>query len=131
MASTPIPPSGIRLLVILLTCATALIHLALAFQFPDGPDPIFILNGLGYLGLVTLLYLPVAPLIPYRGWIRWTLFGYTCLTIILWILIGPKDFIWGYIDKLIEVSLAALLWMEQQTVSQRNLAAAQRERSRL
>jgi hypothetical protein len=117
MASTPLPPSGIRLLVILLACATALIHLVLAFQFPDGPDPIFILNGLGYLGLVTLLYLPVAPLSHYRGWIRWTLLGYTVLTIILWILIGPKELIWGYIDKLIEVCLAVLLWMEQQAFS--------------
>jgi hypothetical protein len=119
LVSTPIPPGAIRMLVILLTVATALIHIVLAFQFPEGPDAVFILNGLGYLGLVTLLYLPL--LAKQRTWIRWLLLGYTILTIILWVLIGPKDLIWGYVDKLIEVTLVVLLWMEQQTLTQRRL----------
>ncbi|MEJ7631651.1 MAG: hypothetical protein WKF28_04040 [Rubrobacteraceae bacterium] len=42
--------AGLRAGIILLTGATALIHLQLNF-----PDPVFMLNGLGYLGLLAAL----------------------------------------------------------------------------
>jgi hypothetical protein len=107
--------------IIVLTIATALIHIYLAFQFPERPDPIFFLNGVGYWGLVTLLYLPLAQLDRYRSQIRWALMAYTALTLILWVLIGqgspltntPPNLV-AYIDKLIEVALLVLLWSEQQ-----------------
>lgn len=92
--------------VILLTLATALIHLQLNF-----PDPVFILNGLGYLALLAALYLPLPRLARYRNLVRWALVGYTTLTIFLWILVGARTTI-GYIDKLIEVALIALLVLE-------------------
>ncbi len=114
MASTPLPARVIRLLIILLTLATALIHMVVAFQIPNGPDFIFLLNGLGYLVLVTLLYWPPPFVQPYRSLVRWTLFGYTALTILLWVLIGPRELL-GYLDKLIEAGLLVLLWMEQRT----------------
>ena len=90
--------------IVLLTLGTALIHLQLAF-----PDPVFILNGLGYLTLLVALYLP--QLARYRNVVRWVLVGYAALTIILWILIGARTSI-GYIDKAIEVTLIALLLIE-------------------
>ena len=71
----------------------------------------FILNGLGYLALLAALYLPVAPLARYRGAVRWVLVGYTALTILLWVLIGARSTI-GYVDKVIEVALIALLLLE-------------------
>jgi hypothetical protein len=114
MSSTPLPARVVRLLVILLTLATALIHMGLAFQIPNGPDFIFLLNGLGYLVLVTLLYWPPPFVQPYRSRVRWALFGYTALTILLWVLIGHKGFL-GYLDKLFEAGLLVLLWMEQQS----------------
>jgi hypothetical protein len=100
---------------------TALLHLYLAFRFPNGPDPIFILNGLGYIGLVTLLYLPVPALDHLRPLVRWVLMGYTALTIALWVVMGagspltdtPPNPI-AYIDKLIELALLVLLWLDQQ-----------------
>ena len=39
--------------IIVLALITAFLHLAAAMDkqlFPDGPDPLFLLNGLGYLG---------------------------------------------------------------------------------
>ena len=92
--------------IILLTLATALIHLQLAF-----PDPVFILNGLGYLALLAALYLPVAPLARYRNIVRWALIGYAALTIFLWILLGARTSI-GYLDKAIEIALILLLLLE-------------------
>lgn len=92
--------------IIVLTLCTALIHLQLNF-----PDPMFILNGLGYLALLAALYLPISQLQDYWHLVRWTLVGYTALTIFLWILFGARTPI-GYIDKLVEVALILLLLIE-------------------
>ena len=96
----------LRVGIALLTLATALIHLQLAF-----PDPAFILNGLGYLALLAALYLPVRRVARYRNTARWVLIGYAALTIFLWILLGARTPI-GYIDKAIEVALITLLLIE-------------------
>jgi len=96
--------TALRIAVVIVTLGTALIHLQLNF-----PDPVFILNGLGYLALLTALYLP--RLARYRNAVRWVLIGYTALTIFLWILIGARAPI-GYIDKAIEVALIVALLLE-------------------
>jgi hypothetical protein len=98
--------AALRAGIVLLTLATAVIHLQLAF-----PDPVFILNGLGYLALLAALYLPVSRLARYRNAVRWVLVGYTALTIFLWILLGARTPI-GYIDKAIEITLILLLLLE-------------------
>ena len=46
--------------IIVLVVATALLHLAASRDpvlFPGGPDPLFTLNGLGYLGLLGAYFL--------------------------------------------------------------------------
>ena len=96
----------LRIGIIVLTLATALIHLQLAF-----PDPAFILNGLGYLGLLAALYLPIPRVARYRNLVRWVLVVYTALSIVLWIFLGARTPI-GYIDKAIELSLIALLLLD-------------------
>ena len=101
--------AGLRAGIILLTGATALIHLQLNF-----PDPVFMLNGLGYLGLLAALYLPVPQLARHRNIVRWTLICYTALTVVLWIAIGERTFI-GYADKVIEIALIVLLLIESRT----------------
>ena len=98
--------AALRVGIVLLTLATAIIHLQLAF-----PDPGFILNGLGYLTLLAALYLPVPRLVHRRNVVRWVLIGYTALTILLWVLLGARTTI-GYVDKTIEVALIALLLLE-------------------
>jgi uncharacterized membrane protein len=96
----------LRIGIIVLTLATAFIHLQLNF-----PDPVFILNGLGYLALLAALYLPVPQLARYRNVLRLALIGYTALTIFLWILLGARTPI-GYIDKIIEVALISILLLD-------------------
>jgi hypothetical protein len=98
--------NALRAGIVLLTLATALIHLQLAF-----PDPVFILNGLGYLALLAALYLPIPQVAGYRNAVRWVLIGYTALTIFLWILFGARIPI-GYTAVAIEVALIALLLLE-------------------
>jgi hypothetical protein len=98
--------TAIRVGVVLLTLITAIVHLSLLF-----PDPVFILNGLGYLTLLAALYLPIPWLAPYRHVVRWTLIGYATLTISLWIAIGERTLL-GFSTTADEVALVILLLLE-------------------
>ena len=113
--------------IILLVLATAILHLAASFDrvlFPDGvPDPLFLLNGLGYLGLLGAYFLPI-PFFQQRHKLVWqVLFGYVILTIVAWIVIWvginvigngvqffSRDSIYGVPAKIIEVILLTQLW---------------------
>jgi hypothetical protein len=102
--------------IILFTLATAFLHLSL---FPIlGLDPIF-LNGFGYLALLGAYFLPISFLQQNHKLVWWALFGYTILTIILWIILGNKDFsadtssMIGYYAKAAEVILLAFLWADK------------------
>jgi hypothetical protein len=92
--------------VVLLASATALIHIVLAL-----PTNLimFYLNGLGYIGLAAALYLP--RFAAYRRTIRWTLIGFTAVTIVGWAIFGERSLI-AYIDKMIEAALIGLLAVE-------------------
>lgn len=103
-----------KLAVILLTVATAVIHLALGIFAMRG-DVLFILNGLGYLGLLGALYLPLAFLQPYRRWARWGLMAFTAVTILAWVVITRFDSTpIGYLDKVIELALIIALYLERE-----------------
>ena len=93
---------------------TALIHLLEGLN----AAPWLILNGLGYVGLLGALYLPLGILARVRNQIRWTLIGYTLLTIILFFVTHPwgmyrGSFEWlGLGTKAIELSLIGLMFIE-------------------
>ncbi len=110
---------AVRAVIIILTVATALIHFRQAFLFPT-PDPLFILNGLGYLGLLAALYLPIPQLSGYKRIIRFALIGFTALTFVLFfILTGGVGTSIAYIDKTIEAILIVLLAIESRNASRR------------
>jgi hypothetical protein len=101
---------AVQIGIILLAIATAVIHLTLSF-----PDPMFILNGLGYLGLAAALFLPLPFLTERRTLVRYVLMGFTLLTIILWVAIGMRTPV-GYTAKVIEIALLALLWLDRKRI---------------
>jgi hypothetical protein len=92
--------------VILLTFATAIIHLALGIP---NMMVMFILNGIGYIVLVIALYLPA--LKKQQSWIRWALIAFTAVTILGWVFVGARTTI-AYADKLIEVALIVMLLLD-------------------
>jgi hypothetical protein len=108
--------------IFVLTVATAVIHLYLALSaiasigFNFGVM-LFILNGLGYLGLLAVLQLPIRQLARFRSAARWTLIAFAALTIVLFFIIAPEYTIIGYVDKAIEVALIALLLADAYTAS--------------
>lgn len=110
------PLNSIAYGVILLTTITALIHLYLSFQFPNGPDPAFLLNAIGYFALLIAIYAPFSLLARYRSLCCWLLIAYTALTIVLWLFFGANSWI-AYIDKSVEVLLILLVWAETRRFS--------------
>ena len=115
--------------IALLGLFTAILHLAAAFDrtlFPDSPDPLFILNGLGYIGLLGAYFLPIKFFQDRHKLVWRTMIGYVILTIVAWLVIWVgfsvirdglpffgHDSIYGVPAKIAEVILLVLLRADQ------------------
>lgn len=106
MNATQTKFGAVQIGIILLAVATALIHISLAI--PQNMI-MFYLNGAGYLALTAALFLP--QLKGYRNLVRWAMIGFAAVTIIGWAAIGERTTI-AYVDKVIELALIALLWID-------------------
>ena len=99
-----------RYAIIALTVITAVIHLGLGIGFTD---PLFILNGVGYLVLIVALYF-ISPLAGQRSLIRWALLAFTAVTFVLYFVLTDNILSpLGIIDKVIELILIILLWLDR------------------
>ena len=91
--------------ILALTLVTAFVHLSLA-------GVLFLLNGLGYLGLAGLVAIAYAvdhPLVERFAWVpRLALMGYAATTIVGYLIIGPYSTV-GWATKAVEVGLIVLL----------------------
>ncbi len=116
--------------IILLALITAVLHLAAAFDkvlFPDGtPDPLFLLNGLGYIGLLGAYFLPIKFFQDKHKLVWQVFFGYAILTIVAWLVIWvginvignhvpffSRDSIYGVPAKIAEVALLYFLQQDK------------------
>ena len=115
--------------IILLGLFTAILHLTAAFDkalFPDSPDPLFILNGLGFIGLLGAYFLPIKFFQEHHKLVWQVLFGYVILTIVAWLVIWvglnvikdgvpffSHDSLYGVPAKIAEVTLLGLLWSDK------------------
>ncbi|MBA2713971.1 MAG: hypothetical protein H0U55_10540 [Rubrobacteraceae bacterium] len=108
---------AIRIGVVVLTLIAAIVHLSRLF-----PDPVFILNGLGYLTLLAALYVPIPRLVPNRRVMRWMLIGYATLTTLAWVAIGERTPL-GYSTTAGEAALVILVLMEGRRMRLRARAA--------
>jgi len=111
--------------IIAFALITAILHLLAALDkqlFPDGPDPLFILNCLGYLGLLGAYFLPIPFFQQKHNLVRWGFIGFAGLTILAWVfiwviqyvIIGGENFfahdsLYGIPAKISEVALIFLL----------------------
>ena len=97
----------LQIAIILLTVATALVHLYLAIT--QNWSPLFLANFAGYMVLIIALYLP--QLQKYHNLVRWALIIFTAVTVIAWVIMGSKIPL-GFIDKTIEIVLIICLFLE-------------------
>ena len=101
--------------MILSNLATAVLHISLY------PDIMFTLNGAGYLCLLGAYFLPMPMFQQNHKMVWWAMFGYTALTLVLWIFMGDKTFVagtssaTGYYAKAAEVLLMAFLWADKKS----------------
>lgn len=114
----PAAQTGVGLLqvgIIVLTLVTALIHLVVLNYFMlNNPeygriDPLFTLNGLGYLALLAALFLPLPVVRENRRLVRYALIGFTAVTIIAWVIMGRPYTPLGWFTKAVEALLIVLL----------------------
>lgn len=107
---------------------TAILHLAAAFDrtlFPEGPDPLFILNGIGYFGLLAAYITPISLLAGKHKLISKIMIGFAVLTILAWLYIWvfqyvimqgvsffSRDSWYGVPAKIAEVLLILFLSMD-------------------
>lgn len=105
--------NGKQIGIILAALATGILHITLF------PDIVFTLNGLGYIGLLGAFLLPIPFFQQKRTMVWWAFVGYTALTIVLWVIMGDKNFVagtssaTGYYAKAAELVLIILLWTEK------------------
>jgi ABC-type Na+ efflux pump permease subunit len=95
--------------ILLLGLATAAIHGILLNIMMGGLDPLFTLNGIGYLVLLAAYFLPQFS--KYRNLVRWVLIAFTAITIFAWLFMGAREIL-GYVTKLIEVGLIVALLLD-------------------
>ena len=111
--------------IIIAALVTAVMHLMAAMDkqlFPEGPDPLFLLNGLGYLGLLGAYFLPISFFQQKHNLVRWGFIGFAVITILAWVfiwviqyvIIGGQNFfahdsLYGIPAKIAEVFLIFFL----------------------
>jgi hypothetical protein len=108
----------LRLGILALALATALIHIVLAIP---SNLMMFYLNGLGYIALAAALFVP--QLQPYGRLVRYALLAFTAVTVVGWAIFGERSAV-AYVDKLIELALIALLVLEMRSSGARGAGVA-------
>ena len=137
--------SGRHYAIIILTLITAFMHFAAALDkqlFPDGPDPLFILNGLGYLGLLGAYFLPISFFQQRHELVRRGYMLFAIITIVAWIFIWviqyviiqhvplfSHDSLYGVPSKISEVILLWLLSQDKATGAKKNVMQGTTPRS--
>ena len=97
--------------IIVTTLITAFIHMYLSVLMGEF-SLMFTLNALGYLTLLAALFLPLPFLSRRRSLIRILFILYTLVTILGWVFAGSRIPI-AYIDKVAEIALVVLLWLDR------------------
>lgn len=114
--------SRIRAIIVVTGLFTAIVHLVvLNIDFIEEygrPDPLFTLNGLGYLALLAAYFWKTPVLEQRRGLVRWAFIAYTAVTILAWVAVGERQGSLPYLTKLDEVILILALWMDGRAAKQ-------------
>ncbi|MBI4928138.1 MAG: hypothetical protein HY835_10255 [Anaerolineae bacterium] len=102
----------VQVLMIVAALITAAIHLYLGLKFGD---TLFLLNAIGFVGLLGLYLIPLKLLVPFRGYVRWLLVAYSLVTIIMWAILNGKLDVTGIAAKGSEVALIILLIVDRKS----------------
>ncbi len=101
-----------RSVITIATLITALIHLVLLNILLGGIDPLFTLNGLGYLVLLAAYLFPPGFLHGRSSLVYITFIGFTAVTISAWEFLGDLTDPLGIVTKIVEVVLLVALVLD-------------------
>ncbi|HJW89854.1 MAG TPA: hypothetical protein VJ436_04350 [Anaerolineales bacterium] len=115
MQASQASSSLLRAGILLLGLFTSIVHLIILNL--DHIDPLFALNGVGYLVLLAAYFLSIPILSQNRNLVRWILMAYAALTILAYLFFALSNannisFL-GNITKLVELGFIVLLWMDR------------------
>lgn len=108
--------------VVASSLTTAFLHISLYLYF-GWFDPI-ILNGFGSIALLAAYFLPIPFFQQRHHIVYWSIAGYTILTILLWVILGDKTFLFattaaiGYYAKFAEILLLIFMGYDLQGILQ-------------
>jgi hypothetical protein len=80
---------SLRTIILILGGITALIHIAISFAFGSF-DVIFLLNGLGFIGLLWAILSPPDFLKGLKSLVHWAAIVYTLITIVLFFVFNAQ-----------------------------------------
>jgi len=103
--------STLRAIILVTGLITALVHLVLLNVLMGTIDPLFTLNGLGYLGLLASLFLDLPVVSKQRTLVHWAFMAFAAVTILAWVVMGRPYNALGYVTKLDELILIAALFL--------------------
>lgn len=107
-----------RLVIALLALFTAIVHLVIlnvrdfSQVFVVGSlNQMFALNGLGYLGLLSGLWLRIPA--GQQRFLHYAFMAFTAITIVAWYVVNQGEIVLGLgvITKIVEILIIAALWM--------------------
>jgi hypothetical protein len=101
---------ALQIAIVVCAVMAAFIHLYASVQPGEDLGFWFFLNGAGYLGLLTIFFMP-----RFAAWhdkISFLLMGYALLTIVLWFIFGQAYDLVGYAANSVEIVLAVLALYE-------------------
>ncbi len=103
--------SSLRAVILVTGLITAVVHLILLNFVMGKIDPLFTLNGLGYLALLAALFLNLPIVSKQQPLVHWAFMAFAAVTIVAWIVMGRPYTLLGYLTKLDEIVLIAALYM--------------------
>jgi hypothetical protein len=105
--------SNLTAVIMVTGLITAIIHLVLLNVGMGKIDPLFTLNGLGYLALLAALFLNIPVVSKQQPLVHWAFLAFTAVTILAWVVMGRPYSVLGYLTKLDEVVLIVALYLRQ------------------
>ena len=109
--------SALRKSIIQATLFTAIVHLVVlnivAYRDHGSLDPLFTLNGLGYLGLLWLFVANPAIVAGRRSLLHYAYMLYAATTVVAFFIVGDMGDWVGWTTKGVELILIVALWKHQ------------------
>ncbi len=103
--------STLRAIILVTGLFAALVHLVLLNLSMGKIDPLFTLNGLGYLTLLAALFLNLPVVSKQQTLVHWAFMAFAAVTIVAWVVMGRPYTALGYVTKLDELMLIAALYL--------------------